>query len=210
MQAETNGSKEKNLSIQELLSLGYIYLLTLGIISDAIYYSFFKINILEHATVLDVLLSPLAQLTEIIFAPAVLVVSIGFVYYWTMVLAPRYHQKHRNKKWYRKLSTTSIEKLDKRYAAPPSTNRILVFSAGLILTFYIGLGVGKGWKAASVMKKGEVESDHKIVFRDGQATHAKIIGQNSLYLFYIIENENSITVTPIDENVKQIQRIQKD
>ena len=210
MKTETNSLKEKKLSIQELLSLGYIYLLTLGIISDTIYYSFFKINILEHATILDVLLSPLALLTEMILAPIVLILSIGVVYYWTIVLAPKYHQKHRDKKWYRKLSTTSIEELDKRYGTPPSSNRIIGLSAGLILAFYVGVGLGKGLEATSEIKKGKIESDHEIVFRDGQTTQAKIMGQNSLYLFYIIENEKSITITPINENVKQIKRIQKD
>ena len=44
---EVSDLKNKDLSIQELLSLGYIYLLVLGIISDTIYYGFLDINIFD-------------------------------------------------------------------------------------------------------------------------------------------------------------------
>ena len=51
-------------SIQDYLSLGYIYLLTLGILREVIYFGFLDVNILSFSNVLDVILSPLVLMSE--------------------------------------------------------------------------------------------------------------------------------------------------
>lgn len=40
---------------------------------------------------------------------------------------------------------------------------------------------------------------------DGESIDVKIIGQNSLYLFYIVEDSSSIIIYPIESNVKKNQ-----
>jgi len=41
---------------------------------------------------------------------------------------------------------------------------------------------------------------------DGESIDVKIIGQNSLYLFYIVEDSSSIIIYPIESNVKKIKK----
>ena len=82
--------------------------------------------------------------------------------------------------------------------------------ATVVLTLYLGLDMGRGWKIVKQIENGEVKSNHKIIFRDGQMINAKIVGQNSLYLFYVIDKEKSVTITPIEENIKQIKRLNQE
>ena len=161
-----------------------------------------------HTTVLDVLLSPLALLTQDIMIPAVVLTMGGLFYYWVFVFVPKYHKKNRDKKWHQKLS--NVEKLDKKYAKPQSTGRILTMLATVVLALYLGLDMGRGWKIAKQIENGEVKSNHKIIFRDGQMINARIVGQNSLYLFYVIDNEKRVTITPIEENIKQIKKLNQE
>jgi len=57
-----NGKQNTERSIQDYLSLGYIYLLLLGICRELIFYGMMDINIFSYSSVLDVMLSPLIVL----------------------------------------------------------------------------------------------------------------------------------------------------
>ena len=54
--------KESRLGIQDSLSLGYVFLLVLGVLYQTIYFKYLGINILEYSSILDVLISPIAVL----------------------------------------------------------------------------------------------------------------------------------------------------
>jgi len=71
-----------DLKIQDYFSLGYVYLLILGIFKDVIYYGFLGINILEYASVADVLLSPIMYLgkSPILFFSFCVAVAFLLVY----------------------------------------------------------------------------------------------------------------------------------
>lgn len=89
--------KVKKLSIQEYLSLGYIYLVVLGIISDVIYYKFFGIDILNYSTILDVLITPINIMAHDLKVPVLFIITIGLGYYLIVVVSPRFHFKYREK-----------------------------------------------------------------------------------------------------------------
>ncbi len=59
-QSEIKESTQR--SIQDYLSLGYLYLVVVGILFDAIFYGILGINIIHYSSILDVLLSPIAFL----------------------------------------------------------------------------------------------------------------------------------------------------
>ncbi len=192
----------KDFSIQEYLSLGYIYLLILGILSDSIYYGFIGINILDYSGLLDVLVSPVALLTTHYLIPLAIVLFVGFAYFLTSYLNPRVHQKFRTNRWYRKVY--NVDKLDTKYSTPPNMNMIILQIAGFILSIYLGMGLGRGIGLREDIKNNEIEIDHRLLFQDNTEERVKLVGKNSLYLFYISEGQTDIIISPIEYNVKKI------
>lgn len=65
--------------IQDYVSLGYIYLLGVGVMPDAIYYQKLGVNVLHFTSVLDVLVSPIAFMVKRPVIIALLVVLQFFV-----------------------------------------------------------------------------------------------------------------------------------
>jgi len=60
MEENNLSSKNNNIAIQDYLSIGYVFMLILGIFHETIYYKFLGVNILEYSSVLDVLISPIS------------------------------------------------------------------------------------------------------------------------------------------------------
>jgi hypothetical protein len=187
--------------LQDYLSFGYLFLLALGIMRDAIYYGFVGINIINYSNILDVLLSPIAYLTESVSVPLILLGIVSSII-WIGKAAPRIHKKYRIKPWYRKL--VNVNKTDEMYAKPTSVSTGLIFSAILIAAFYLGSGIGSGMKTAERMKTNDFEMKETITFIDNSVEHVKILGQNSGYIFYVKKNKNSVSITPISGIVKEI------
>ena len=48
---------------------------------------------------------------------------------------------------------------------------------------------------------------HKITFMDQEKIEAKVLGGNSQYIFYVLENEKSVSISPIPGNVKTIDQL---
>lgn len=189
-------------NIQDWLSLGYIYLLALGISKDAIYYSFFDINILNYASLLDVVLSPINLLIE---RKAILILIILIIV--VISLFPYIHKKNREKAWYKKLF--SVEKLDKKYAETSLWTLLALPIALMLFSAYIGYGVGSGEKMSSKVYSGNFEPNYKITFSNNNRLNIKMIGQNSQYLFYAEEGTKKVTISPIQSNIKKIETINK-
>ena len=196
---------KSNFSLQEYLTLGYIYLLVLGILGDSIYYRFFGINILSYSSVTDVLLSPIVIVADqpiILLGPAL---GVGALYYLRAKWSPKIHQKYREKRWYRRLN--NVERLDQRYATPVSTNTLVGWAAMLTLCLLLGFDVGKGAAISGKVRRGKAAVDHTLVFRGQEPQRVTLIGQNSLYLFYTGQGEKTVTIAPIENNVETIQKI---
>ena len=196
------------LSIQEYLSLGYIYLIFIGMISDVVYFKFLGINILSYSTILDVILTPINIVTDSKKGLFALIILLILAYY--LVKFPyRFHLKYREKNWYKKLYRNNIEKMDKSYAVLNGKAQGVTMYALFVAAFFFGTGLGKGPKLRSKIEKGEIELSHIIKFSDNELTRVKIVGQNSSYLFYLLENEKKISVSPIAQNIKEIREIAK-
>jgi len=191
-------------TIQDYISLGYIYLLMLGIIADTIYYGFLGINIFSYSSVLDVLLSPLVIFTKKLTVPLLLLLSI-FIVFGLAHFPPKFHAKYKENDWYKKRFNT--EKLDKKYAKEDFRRTLFIISV-MIISFYLGIGLGSGSKTANRIKTGDFEPNHKIHFiTDKEPQDVYLVGQNSQYLFYATESEKQISITPIQGNIKKIQMI---
>ena len=194
----------KKLSVQEYLSLGYIYLVVLGIISDVLYFKFLGIDILNYSTILDVLITPINIMVHDLKIPIYFSLTAGIGYFLLAIAFPRIHYKFRKKKWYRKLN--NVEKLDQRYAEDKNGSGVFLIAL-LVFSMFLGFGIGRGAKMKSRLKTGDLKPNYKIVFSDQNAIEVKIVGQNSSYIFYVRENEKEISISPIFNNIKEIKRI---
>ncbi len=197
------------ITIQEYLSIGYVFIVILGIISDVIYYSFLGINIMNYTTILDILITPISILSSNLVIFLVFVVFITLAYFYYVSFIPWFHFKYRDKAWYGKFN--KVEKLDEKFSAENQNTldriRLVAF---LVFSMYIGFGIGRGSAVSSRIENNELKIDHIVTFEDNQTKKVSVLGQNTQYIFYIQEGEDQIKIAPIIENVKTIQKIKKE
>lgn len=207
MEKEQLVDKEPNKrSLQDYLSLGYLYLLILGIFKDAISYGYLGINILNYASVQDILLSPIILLasnlkllvTTFVVLP---VLCIGGVY-----IGKWYHNRNKEKDWYR--TKKGFESWDKMFSEGNFYNFLIALMFYALFGGFIGFGVGGGQKKSEKLKNGALELDHQITFTDKETLAVNLIGHNSEYLFYAAEKDTTVTIIPIQGNIKKIEKLE--
>ena len=203
--AKTSHANTHQYGLQEYLSLGYVYLIILGIISDVIYFNFFGINILKYAAISDILISPISTLLKDIRVLIFVVVFIGLASWFMFKVMPNFHLKNRHKVWYRKFQ--NMDKWDKYYSAIDSNNhKKAEFLLFFLASMFLGMGIGSGTAISNRIKNGDIKLDHTIILSDNESKHVKMIGQNSGYLFYVPEGQKAVSVTPMGQ-VKEIQKL---
>jgi len=201
---ESDSNQLKIRSIQEYLSLGYLFLIILGVIRDSVFYGFLDINIIRYSSIFDILLSPVAYITNGIIGPVFLIFAILMVYWFQQ--SPKIHKKYREKNWYKKVY--NVEKLDKKFSKPQSADQLVFLLAAFIFFFYLGTGLGSGAKYSEQLDNAELEMGHKIVFQDKEELKVNMIGHNSLYVFYVVEKGTQVRITPVQENIKSIEKLE--
>lgn len=199
--------KDNNYNLQDYLSLGYIYLLVLGVFNQAIYYRFLNINILEYSSILDVLISPVSVITSDLKIAAALVFAIlfGLLY---KVLLPKYYNWLAKKEKYQ--SGKNKEKIEKALAGVKSNSFTIFITALMVFSVFIGLGTGKGAKMKKLINSGEIELSHQIIFQEDTKKDVRIVGKNSLYVFYVNKGDKEVSVAPIEGNIKTIKKLKEE
>ncbi len=185
---------------QGLLSLGYIYLILMGILNESLYYNRLDIEILKYSNILDVLLSPISKLTTtkgLLFS--------SFLVFATYIL-PNYYLKKKGNNWLKKAF-----KVDPNLPEAETKNRIIKsllinFAIG-IFGFFIGTGIGGGHKIATEIKENKVVYNDTVQFLTGETTQVEIVGKNSSYLFYLTEDRPKVQVSPISGTIKSIEEV---
>jgi len=197
-QTSADQAQPLDLSLQEYLSLGYIYLVILGIISDVLYYNFLDIEILRYATILDILISPINTLMSDLKILGLFTLFIGGMYAIVFIISPKL-------------------KKDKPESKPQNKNDLtqkkagsLVFLAIMIFSMFLGFGLGRGAKTRSQIKNGELKPSHTLLFKNGEQQVVRSLGTNSNYVFYVPEDTRDIVIAPISDNISQIIPIHKD
>jgi hypothetical protein len=199
--------KEK-LGLQDYFYIGYLYLIILGIVSDAIFYGIFGVSYLNYTTILDALISPISLLTNNWFISLFLALMFWLMHMYFTKWMFKMYAYLREKKWYQKMY--NIEKWDKKYEKlAKKKNKI----SGLMFIFFLlfvsmrtGMGIGMKEK----FKNKEIIPNYTLVFKDNTKLDVRKIGQNSAYFFYFIPGEKVITATPIADNLKQIKVLKKE
>ncbi|WP_299134893.1 hypothetical protein [uncultured Tenacibaculum sp.] len=194
------------LSFQEHLSLGYLFLVVLGLVSEAIFYGFLDINYLEYVSILDALFSPISLLINNKLLFGVFIFFMLLTFFW-IVRFPKIHKKNKDKKWYRKLYKEDANKKGIKVSKKSGfVFVVLYFLFALLLGFRLGAGINYKKKLTNIKFK----SDCLLIFKDNSKLKVKKIGQNSAYIFYVEEKDSVVTATPILDNIKQIKRIKKE
>lgn len=199
--------EEDKLGLQDYFYIGYLYLIILGIVSDAIFYGIFGVSYLNYTTILDALISPISLLTNnwriSIFLALMFWLMQMYFSRWMFTM----YVYLRVKKWYKKIY--NIEKWDKKYAELKKKKNNI---QGLMFLFFLlfvsmrtGMGIGMKQKYANE----EITPNYTLVFKDNTKLDVKKVGQNSAYFFYFIPGEKVITATPIADNLKQIKVLEK-
>lgn len=205
MSNTTDQSKFPKLSLQEYLSLGYVYLILLGLISDVIYFKFLGINILSYSAISDVLMAPVNTLVDDLRIFALVVIVIIGAYFYATKLMPALHNRLKPKTWYQKL-VKDMEKTDRTYEDLKTKKRfdfLLVF----LTAVFLGLKIGAGTAIKFKLENNQIKPTHSIVFSDDSEKKVNIIEQNSSYLFIVFEGQSDINIMPIGSNVKTIKAL---
>jgi len=189
---------KKELSLQEYLSIGYLFLIALGIARDAIFYAGMGINVFNYANVMDILMSPISYIGGRI----VNVVLVLLVLTWPVYI-PIIKSYLRSKK--NQQVTEGDETIETKAPEIEEINyRSKVGFIALMLTcFFLGTGIGGGSTINSKLKMNDFEYNDRITFqKKTKAVH--IVSQNSNYLFYTEKGKKGIIVSPIYSNISKI------
>jgi hypothetical protein len=180
----------KNLGLQEYLSLGYIYLLILGLITESIFYKILGINILNYSSLSDILLSPISLITGNPILTVFLLAFFGLSFLYFRFF---------------------LHKFQKRKEGEPaktlSSGKIMLISLLMLISPFIGVEIGRGTKLKSQIEAGTTKPDHLITFNDSKTKKVRIIGQNTVYIFFVPEKEKQVIICPIGNAVFSIQKL---
>ena len=200
--------EDKNLGLQDYFYIGYLYLIILGIVSDAIFYGIFEVSYLNYTTILDALISPISLLTN----NWKISLFLGFMF-WLMYLyftkwMFKLYAYLRVKKWYQKIY--NIEKWDKKYEELAKKKSIIPGMMFIFFLLFVSMRTGMGIGMKQKYNSKEIIPNYTLVFKDNTKLDVRKVGQNSAYFFYFIPGEKVITATPITDNLKQIKVLEKE
>ncbi|MCI2229633.1 hypothetical protein MC378_10695 [Polaribacter sp. MSW13] len=199
-------TKEK-LDLQDYFYIGYLYLIILGIVSDAIFYGIFGVSYLNYTTILDALISPLSLLANNWVLSFFLIFMFGLMYLYFTRWMPKLYKYLRVKKWYQKIY--NIKKWDKRYEKLEDKKNLIPGLMILFFLLFVSMRTGMGLGMKHKYQTKEISPNYTLVFKNNEKLDVRKIGQNSAYFFYFIPGETEITATPISDNLKQIKRLKK-
>jgi len=180
----------------ELLPLGYLYLLILGISSESIHFGLLGVNVLDYSNALDVLLSPIALITGNLAVLLVVVLVPLFLWPYLMLVRKLAHRKPTEK--------------NARLREVPIGRTWLPMCAVALIAAFLGLGIGQGAAKRDDLQAGELDANTRLTFGDGEVIDAYVVGINSGYVFYVEPDATEVTISPIADNIQSLQALPDD
>ncbi len=168
--------------LQGVLTLGYLYIVILGILGEALYYSQLYVNIINYSNLTDILISPVAKLTS--HYVLILFFLATFLLLFTLSGLPK-EQKNKIKNF---LKWDGTDK---------TLDTWVLFFVFFLFSFYVGLDVGFGSSTARKLEEGTLKYTDHITFSDGKKQEVSIVGVNSGYVFYVRPGEKRVEISPI-------------
>ncbi|KMQ65476.1 hypothetical protein ACM46_06185 [Chryseobacterium angstadtii] len=180
--------------IQGLLPLGYIYLIILGLLKEALLFYPLGINILKYSSITDILISPISDMVAnpILILVIVSVVLLFFLFQTFLV-------RYSHKGWVRKILISykmnpELNKQELRKAMIP----VFIILAGFeLLALFIGLGIGHGEKIKKKLDSQTLQPNYILTSDSGEPSPIHLIDINSAYYFYVKKGEKQIKIAPV-------------
>jgi len=180
--------------VQNLLPLGYLFLVILGIVKESIFYYQIGINIIRYSSIMDILISPIAAITS---HPVFFIVIIAlFIFFFKL---PQILLKNEDKEWLHKLFGSKSIKTEapesERMAYYNSTT--LEFFSFFLISIFLGYGLADGKSISEKIKNNKISYDYKLNYSDEKSENVYIIGSNTAYYFYLTEGNPTIKIAPV-------------
>jgi hypothetical protein len=185
----------KDLSIQDYITLGYLYLVIIGMINIQIYYSSFNINIFDYAAITDILLAPINMLMLNPKASILLLIIIGFI---TFLMKFGFQLIN-------KILANISSKLGRDQFQVPY-NAFVIFLL-LFSILFLDLSSKMADAMSSIVKQKKYKPNSTLTFNDNVQKNVFSIATTSSYIFYVEEGGDKVTISPIASNIKAIKRI---
>ncbi|MCI9844776.1 hypothetical protein [Flavobacterium pectinovorum] len=186
----------KNINkIQNLLPLGYLFLVILGIVKESIFYYQIGINIIRYSSVMDILISPIAMIT---YHPLIFIfIVVLFIFYSKL---PQILLKNEDKKRLHKLfgSTTIKTELSENERLGYYNNIAIESLSFFLISIFLGYGLADGKFTSENIKNNNIEYTYKLNYSDEKSENVYIIGSNTAYYFYLSEGNANIKIVPVN------------
>ncbi|MCM0667282.1 hypothetical protein [Flavobacterium tyrosinilyticum] len=180
-------------NLEKLLPFGYLFLIVMGILKDSIYYYQFGINILRYSTIMDVLISPIAEFTSnpIILGAIIILFLVHFY-------LPSFLAKNKDlafvKRSFELKSTDALSPEEtKSYYNGIAIKSLILF----LLSFFLGYGMAGGYFTKKKLKENKLDYSYQMDFNEGESKNVFVIGNNSLYYFYFVKGDKKVKITPL-------------
>ncbi|MGG7471211.1 hypothetical protein ACVVIH_21975 [Chryseobacterium arthrosphaerae] len=181
--------------IQRSLPFGYLFLVVMGILKESVFYYQININILKYSTIMDILISPIATLTS---HPIVLITVIAVVIFSFAFPSYLSKQSLKNNQWALKMSSLKEhQSMTKDEVENHFTNMFIKFLAMMLLSFFVGIGLGEGWGLTKKINENRLNYGYKLNYNDESSEQVYLIGSNSMYYIYLVKGNKTIKISPV-------------
>ncbi|UPZ14621.1 hypothetical protein [Flavobacterium humidisoli] len=179
--------------LEKLLPFGYLFLIVMGILKDSIYYYQFGINILRYSTIMDVLISPIAEFTSNPIILGAIIILFLMHYYLPSFLAKNKDLAFVKKSFELKSTDALSPEETKSYYNGIAIKSLVIF----LLSFFLGYGMAGGYFTKKKLKENKLDYSYQMDFNEGESKNVFVIGNNSLYYFYFVKGDKKVKITPL-------------
>lgn len=186
----------KNINkIQNLLPLGYLFLVILGVVKESIFYYQIGINIIRYSSIMDILISPIATITS---HPVIFIfIIVLFIFYFNL---PKILLQNEDKKGLHKLfgSKNIKTELSENKRLENYNNLAIESLSVFLISIFLGYGLADGRFTSENIKNNKISYAYKLNFSDEKSENVYIIGSNTAYYFYLSEGSPTIKIAPVN------------
>ena len=117
-----------------------------------------------------------------------------------------HYNRNKEKDWYK--AKKQYKNWSKIFEGGNGYGFFVVLTIYMLFGGFIGFGLGRGQRISKKLKKGTLEMNHQLTFTDRETLEVNLIGHNSEYLFYAREKDTTVTIIPIQGNIKKIEKLE--
>ena len=183
--------------LQNLLPLGYLFLIILGIAKESIFYYLLGINIIRYSSIMDILISPLAAtMSHPVFFITILTL---FIFYYNV---PKMLLKRESGNWLAKITGVKVgpkfEKLPENEKLEYYNTIALQSLSTFLIAVFLGYGVADGISVSNKIKNNALQYNYTLNYSDEKSESVYIIGSNTSYYFYTSKGDATIKIAPVN------------